>query len=111
MPRRAVQFWCAIVIVGLLAGVAGAATTLLLFLPMATPEVVLGAGLAAQFLSAGIPKGLLTIIIAHTMFCISFVVVTVRARVATGELHPAEHIEDSMPARSSSSVQKPAPFT
>lgn len=63
------------------------ATTLLLFLPMATPEVVLGAGLAAQFLSAGVPKGVGTIIIAHTMFCISFVVVTVRARVAS--LDPA----------------------
>ncbi|HEV7950861.1 MAG TPA: ABC transporter permease, partial [Glaciihabitans sp.] len=37
--------------------------SLLLFLPMATPEVVLGAGLAAQFLSAGVPKGLLTIIL------------------------------------------------
>src|SRR5690606_30738466 len=31
-------------------------TTLLLFLPMATPEVVLGAGLAAQFLAAGVQK-------------------------------------------------------
>ena len=30
MTRRTVEFWCAIVIVGLLAGVAGAATTLLL---------------------------------------------------------------------------------
>jgi spermidine/putrescine transport system permease protein len=59
------------------------ATTLLLFLPMATPEVVLGAGLAAQFLAAGIAKGLLTIILAHTMFCISFVVVTVKARLAS----------------------------
>jgi spermidine/putrescine transport system permease protein len=59
------------------------ATTLLLFLPMATPEVVLGAGLAAQFLQAGVPKGIGTIILAHTMFCISFVVVTVRARVAS----------------------------
>jgi spermidine/putrescine transport system permease protein len=59
-----------------------AATTLLLFLPMATPEVVLGAGLAAQFLNAGVPKGMLTVILAHVMFCISFVVVTVRARVA-----------------------------
>lgn len=58
------------------------ATTLLLFLPMATPEVVLGAGLAAQFLSAGVQKGMFTIILAHIMFCISFVVVTVRARVA-----------------------------
>lgn len=57
-------------------------TTLLLFLPMATPEVVLGAGLASQFLQVGVPKGLGTVIIAHTLFCISFVVVTVRARVA-----------------------------
>jgi spermidine/putrescine transport system permease protein len=59
------------------------AISLLLFLPMATPEVVLGAGLAAEFLSAGVQKGLLTIIIAHTMFCVSFVVVTVKARVST----------------------------
>jgi spermidine/putrescine transport system permease protein len=62
-------------------------TSLLLFLPMATPEVVLGAGLAAQFLSIGVPKDMLTIILAHTMFCISFVVVTVKARVAS--LDPA----------------------
>jgi spermidine/putrescine transport system permease protein len=62
-------------------------TTLLLFLPMATPEVVLGAGLAAEFLTAGVQKGMLTVILAHTMFCISFVVVTVRARVAS--LDPA----------------------
>jgi len=61
--------------------------SLLLFMPMATPEVVMGAGLAAQFLTAGINKGLLTIILAHTMFCLSFVVVTVRARVLS--LDPA----------------------
>ena len=54
--------------------------SLLLFLPMATPEVVIGAGLAAQFLTMGVAKGLGTIILAHTMFCLSFVVVTVRAR-------------------------------
>ncbi|MEP6479161.1 MAG: ABC transporter permease [Rhodoglobus sp.] len=59
-----------------------AAVNLLLFLPMATPEVVLGAGLAAQFLSVGFGKGIITIIIAHVLFCISFVVVTVKARVA-----------------------------
>jgi spermidine/putrescine transport system permease protein len=64
-----------------------AATTLLLFLPMATPEIVLGTGLAAEFLTAGVPKGIGTVILAHTMFCISFVVVTVRARVAS--LDPA----------------------
>lgn len=63
------------------------AVNLLLFLPMATPEIVLGAGLAAQFLSMGTPKGIGTIILAHIMFCLSFVVVTVKARVAS--LDPA----------------------
>jgi spermidine/putrescine transport system permease protein len=62
-------------------------TNLLLFLPMATPEVVIGAGLASQFLSLGVNKGFATIMIAHIMFCISFVVVTVKARVAS--LDPA----------------------
>ncbi|SJN11487.1 Putrescine transport system permease protein PotI (TC 3.A.1.11.2) [Leucobacter sp. 7(1)] len=61
--------------------------SLLLFTPMATPEVVLGAGLAAQFLLAGVEKGIGTIILAHTMFCISYVVVAVKARVAS--LNPA----------------------
>lgn len=59
------------------------ATNLLLFLPMATPEVVMGAGLAAQFLNVGIGKGFWTIVIGHIMFTLSFVVVTVKARVAT----------------------------
>lgn len=66
---------------------ARSALSLLLFLPMATPEVVMGAGLASQFLTMGVNKGLATIIIAHTMFCLSFVVVTVRARVMS--LDPA----------------------
>jgi spermidine/putrescine transport system permease protein len=66
---------------------ARSAISLLLFLPMATPEVVLGAGLAAQFLAVGVAKDMTTIILAHTMFCISFVVVTVKARVAS--LDPA----------------------
>jgi len=57
--------------------------SLLIFLPMATPEVVMGAGLAAQFLTAGVPKGIGTVILAHILFCISFVIVTVRARVAS----------------------------
>lgn len=61
--------------------------SLLLFTPMATPEVVLGAGLAAQFLLAGVEKGIGTIILAHTMFCVSYVVVAVKARVAS--LDPA----------------------
>jgi spermidine/putrescine transport system permease protein len=58
------------------------ATNLLIFLPMATPEVVLGASLLALFLNLGAPLGFGTIVIAHIMFCISFVVVTVKARLA-----------------------------
>ncbi|WP_425468252.1 ABC transporter permease [Protaetiibacter larvae] len=61
--------------------------TVLLFLPMATPEVVLGSGLGSQFVNLGVERGLWSIIVAHIMFCISFVVVTVRARVAS--LDPA----------------------
>jgi spermidine/putrescine transport system permease protein len=59
------------------------ATNLLIFLPMATPEVVLGASLLALFLNLGVDRGIVTVIIAHIMFCISFVVVTVKARVAS----------------------------
>jgi spermidine/putrescine transport system permease protein len=58
------------------------ATNLLIFLPMATPEVVLGASLLALFLNLGASLGFGTILIAHIMFCISFVVVTVKARLA-----------------------------
>lgn len=61
--------------------------SLLLFVPMATPEVVLGAGLAYQLLTMGVEKGLGTIMVAHIMFCISYVVVAVKARVAS--LNPA----------------------
>ena len=57
-------------------------TNLLIFLPMATPEVVLGASLLALFLNMQAPLGFLTIVLAHIMFCISFVVVTVKARLA-----------------------------
>ena len=58
-------------------------TNLLIFLPMATPEVVLGASLLAMFLNLRINPGFWTIVISHVMFCISFVVVTVKARVAS----------------------------
>ena len=58
-------------------------TNLLLFLPMATPEVVLGAALLAQFLNLRVNPGFTTIVIAHVMFCISFVVVAVKARIAS----------------------------
>ncbi|MCU0277668.1 MAG: ABC transporter permease [Candidatus Nanopelagicales bacterium] len=58
-------------------------TNLTIFLPMATPEVVLGSSLLALFLNIFVPLGFWTVFIAHVMFCISFVVVTVKARLAS----------------------------
>ncbi|GAA0384349.1 MULTISPECIES: ABC transporter permease [Micromonospora] len=54
----------------------------LIFLPMATPELVMGTSLLALFVAGGVPLGFWTIVIAHVMFCLSFVVVTVKARLA-----------------------------
>jgi spermidine/putrescine transport system permease protein len=53
-----------------------------IFIPLATPEVVLGAALLSQFLNWGSPAlGFATILIAHVMFNLSFVVITVRSRL------------------------------
>ncbi|MFF5230358.1 ABC transporter permease [Dactylosporangium sp. NPDC000521] len=59
-----------------------AATNTLIFLPMATPEIVMGSSLLALFVASGVQLGFWTIVIAHIMFCLSFVVVTVKARLA-----------------------------
>jgi spermidine/putrescine transport system permease protein len=56
-------------------------TNLFIFLPLATPEVVLGASLLSLFLTIGFATGFTTILIAHIMFNVSFVVVTVRSRL------------------------------
>jgi spermidine/putrescine transport system permease protein len=56
---------------------------LLIFLPMATPEVVMGSSLLTLFIAIGIAPGTPTILIAHILFCVSFVVVTVKARIAS----------------------------
>jgi spermidine/putrescine transport system permease protein len=55
---------------------------LLIFVPMTAPEVILGASMLTLWISLGTARGLLTILVAHVMFNISFVVVTVRARLA-----------------------------
>ncbi|GHF83155.1 ABC transporter permease [Streptomyces filamentosus] len=53
----------------------------LIFLPMAMPEVVMAASLLTLFLNMGIQLGFWTVLIAHIMFCLSFVVTAVKARV------------------------------
>ena len=80
------------------------ATNLLVFLPMSTPEIVLGVSLLTLFLSSIAwpfippgtlyPLGLPTILIAHVMFNISFVVVTIRARLQGFPRHLEEAAMD-----------------
>jgi spermidine/putrescine transport system permease protein len=53
----------------------------LIVIPMATPEVVIGAALLSMFLIYGIGLGFTTLLIAHVMFSISFVVIVVRSRL------------------------------
>lgn len=56
---------------------------LLVILPMAAPEIVLGSSILSMFIAAGLSGqlGFWTILVAHIMFCMSFVVVTVKARL------------------------------
>jgi len=72
------------------------ATNLLVFLPMSTPEIVLGASLLTLFLNttAVIQLGFSTVFIAHVMFIISFVVVTVKARLIGFDRHLEEAAMD-----------------
>ena len=57
------------------------ASNLLIILPMATPEIVMGASLLSLFIFYSAPLGFTTLLIAHIMFSISFVVIVVRSRL------------------------------
>jgi len=69
-------------------------TNLLIFLPLSTPEIVLGASLLTLFLNLNFVFGFTTIVIAHIMFCISFAVVTVKARLIGFDRHLEEAAMD-----------------
>jgi len=72
-----------------------ASTNILVFLPLSTPEIVLGASLLTLFLNMTfITFGFWTILIAHIMFCISFAVVTVKARLIGFDRHLEEAAMD-----------------
>ena len=58
------------------------AMNFVIFLAIASPEIVLGSSLLSMFVNARVPQGFITILLAHTMFCVSFVAITVRARVS-----------------------------
>jgi spermidine/putrescine transport system permease protein len=72
------------------------ATNILVFLPMSTPEIVLGASLLTLFLNTTsvFQLGFVTIFIAHVMFIVSFVVVTVKARLIGFDRHLEEAAMD-----------------
>jgi spermidine/putrescine transport system permease protein len=58
------------------------ASNFAIFTPMATPEIVMGSSLLTLFIALQNPSlGFATILIAHIMFNISYVIVTVKARV------------------------------
>ena len=59
----------------------GAFINLMLVIPLTTPEIVMGASLFTLFFNEGVTRGFWTIVIAHTMFCVSFVALTVKARI------------------------------
>ncbi len=73
-------------------------SNILVFVPMATPEIVLGASLLTIFVQGfsrvGLQLGFWTIVIAHIMFCISFVVVTVKARLLSLDPRLEEAAQD-----------------
>jgi spermidine/putrescine transport system permease protein len=74
---------------------ARATTNILIFLPLSTPEIVLGASLLTLFLHfTFVQFGFWTILIAHVMFCISFAVVTVKARLIGFDRHLEEAAMD-----------------
>jgi spermidine/putrescine transport system permease protein len=70
------------------------ALDLFVFLPLATPEVVLGAALLGLFLTLGTATGFATIVIAHVMFNISYVIVTIKARLEGMDTHLEEAAAD-----------------
>jgi spermidine/putrescine transport system permease protein len=70
------------------------AMNLFIFLPMASPEVVLGAALLSLFVTLNLTRGMLTIVIAHIMFSISYVVVTVKARTSNLDVNLEDAAQD-----------------
>ncbi|MBW4078387.1 MAG: ABC transporter permease subunit [Acidobacteria bacterium] len=58
----------------------------ILFLNIAAPEIVMGASLLGLFVTFNVARGFLTLVLAHVMFSIAYVTVTVRARLAGFDL-------------------------
>jgi spermidine/putrescine transport system permease protein len=70
------------------------ALNLVMFANVAAPEIAMGTGLLSLFLSLAIPRGYWTVVIAHIMFCIVYVAITVQARMAAYDKSLEEAAQD-----------------
>ena len=70
------------------------ATNVLLFFPMATPEVVMGSSLLGLFVTTQVRTGFVTVLLAHILFILSYSVATVRARIVGFDRHLEEAAMD-----------------
>jgi spermidine/putrescine transport system permease protein len=70
------------------------AMNLFIFLPMASPEIVLGVSLLSLFVTLNLVRGFTTIVIAHIVFSISYVVVTVKARTSNFDVNLEDAAQD-----------------
>ncbi len=59
-----------------------AVTEQVMFTNIAAPEIVLGASLLGFFITINLDRGFETLLIAHVMFCVAYVTITVRARLS-----------------------------
>lgn len=57
-------------------------TNQVLFMNIAAPEIVLGASLLGLFVTMNLARGFVTLLLAHVMFSIAYVAITVRARLS-----------------------------
>jgi len=69
-------------------------TEQILFLNIAAPEIVLGASLLGLFITLNLPRGFLTLFIAHVMFSIAYVAITVRARLSGFDMAVEQAAQD-----------------
>lgn len=68
--------------------------TLVLFANVAAPEIAMGTGLLSLFLTLGIPRGYWTVVIAHIMFAVVYVAITVQARMSAFDRSLEEAAQD-----------------
>jgi spermidine/putrescine transport system permease protein len=61
---------------------AGRWIELLLALPLTNPEIVLATALFSLFVRADVPRGPLTLVLSHSLFCLSYAALTLKARLA-----------------------------